>query len=144
MPVPNNKQDLQRFLGMATYLAGHVPNFPSHTKTLRDLMKEDTPFIWSGDQQHCFDDIKTRIASSIGLQNYDAKLDVTLEVDVSMKGLGAALLQKNGPVALASKTLTSAEVNYSNLAVSLLHWHSHFISCYSQCQTSQENMECGR
>ena len=116
MPVPNNKQDLQRFLGMATYLAGHVPNFSSHTKTLRDLMKEDTPFIWSGDQQHCFDDIKTRIASSIGLQYYDAKLDVTLEVDASMKGLGAALLQKNGPVALASQTLTSAEVNYSNLA----------------------------
>ena len=116
MPTPNDKQDLQRFLGMATYLSGHVPNFSSHTKMLRDLMKDDTPFIWSGDQQHCFDDIKTRIASSVGLQYYDAKLDVTVEVDASMKKLGVVLLQKNGPVALASKALTSAEVNYSNLA----------------------------
>ena len=36
-------------------------------------------------------------------------------MDASIKGLGAALVQNNKPVAIASKALTSAEANYSNI-----------------------------
>ena len=36
-------------------------------------------------------------------------------MDASIKGLGAALVQNNKPVAFASKTLTSTQANYSNI-----------------------------
>ncbi len=115
MPTPQDKQDLQRFLGMATFLSSHVPQFSSRTATLRDLLKGDTPFDWSEDHQHAFEQIKQCMASNVGLKYYDPSCEVNLEVDASMKGLGAALVQKEGPVVFASKALTTAESNYSNI-----------------------------
>ena len=46
---------------------------------------------------------------------YDPTADVQLEVDASIKGLGATLIQNKQPVAFASKSLTPAETNYRNI-----------------------------
>ena len=54
---------------------------------------------------------------------------VSLEVDASIKGLGAALVQENRHVALASKTLTSTQASYSNIereALALVHGVERF------------------
>ena len=55
---------------------------------------------------------------------YDRTLPVTVQVDASLKGLGACLLQKhNGedqPIAFASKSLTDAETRYANIERELL------------------------
>ena len=51
---------------------------------------------------------------------YDVKKPITLEVDTSMKGLGAALVQEEKPVAFASKTLTKTQANYSNIEREML------------------------
>ena len=57
------------------------------------------------------------IASSIGLQYYDAKLDVTLEVDrVHERDWERHYCRRMDLWHSPAKTLTSAEVNYSNLA----------------------------
>ena len=42
------------------------------------------------------------------------KKPVTIQVDTSSKGLGAALIQDYGPVAFASKVLTPTEQRYAN------------------------------
>lgn len=42
--TPADKQDLQRFIGMATFLSNHIPNFSTHTAILRDLLKAEVPF----------------------------------------------------------------------------------------------------
>ena len=51
---------------------------------------------------------------------YDPKKPLTLQVDASGRGLGCALIQENGPVAYASKSLTGAETRYSNIERELL------------------------
>ena len=115
MPTPENKQDLQRFLGMVTFLSSHIPNFSDKSAPLRELLKETVPFEFSEDHQNIFTGIKQQVASNTNLQYYDPNTDVNLEVDASLKGLGAALVQQNGPVAFASKTLTTTQSNYSNI-----------------------------
>ena len=45
MPTPHDKQELQKFIGMATFLSNHVANFSARTATLRDLLKKEVPFI---------------------------------------------------------------------------------------------------
>ena len=42
------------------------------------------------------------------------KKPVIIQVDASSKGLGAALIQDDGPVTFASKALTPTEQHYAN------------------------------
>jgi hypothetical protein len=129
MPKPTSKEELQCFLGLMTYLSQHIPNFSSVSKPLRDLLKQDTPFLWEQDHDVCFVTLKQLVNNSKSLAYYDASKPVTLEVDASQKGLGAALLQEGRIIAFASKTLTRTQSNYSNIereALGLVHGVERF------------------
>jgi transposase InsO family protein len=115
MPTPQDKLDLQRFLGLATFLSDHLPNLSAHAAILRDLVRPETPYEWSEDHQQAFKDLKQLISTKIGLQYYDPSKETQLEVDASIRGLGAALIQDQKPVAFASKALNPAQSNYSNI-----------------------------
>ena len=59
------------------------------------------------------------------LAYFDQKKDIFLQVDASMQGLGAALMQKDQqgrlkPDVYASRSLTDAEKRYSNIEYELL------------------------
>ena len=61
----------------------------------------------------------------IGLQGHHTPVlrrseSVTVQVDASKKGLGAALLQEGCPVAFASKALTPTEQRYANIEREML------------------------
>ena len=45
---------------------------------------------------------------------------MTIQVNASQVGLGAALLQDNKPIAFASKALTDAECRYTNIEREML------------------------
>ena len=115
MPVPQDKENLQRFLGMMTYPATFIPNFSEESQPLRDLLKKNVPFEMSEDNLHCFQKLKTAISAKSCVKYFDPTKPTTLEVDISTKGLGAAILQDGQPVAFASKALNSAQSNYPNI-----------------------------
>jgi len=48
MPTPTNVKELQRFLGMITYLGKFIPNLAKVIAPLRYLLEEDT--VWNIDQ----------------------------------------------------------------------------------------------
>ena len=54
------------------------------------------------------------------LRYFNTKKPVTIQVDASGKGLGAALIQDDGPVTFASKALTPTEQRYANNEQELL------------------------
>ena len=58
------------------------------------------------------------------LRYFDASKEVSLQVDAFQCGLGAVLLQEGGPVAYASRALTTTEINYPQIqrAVSNFVW----------------------
>ena len=113
MATPNDKDELQRFIGMMTYLSSHIPNFSHKVAPLRELLKKDVPFDWQEDHQKIFNELKD--LSTVNLQYYNPQLTTVLETDASSKGLGACLLQEGKPVAFASKSLSEAETRYSNI-----------------------------
>lgn len=115
MPTPQDKEDLQRFLGAMNFLSPYIPNFSEKSAPLRELLKKDTPFLWHDDHQAAFTAIKQAISAESCLQYYNPNLPTVLEVDASQKGLGACLLQNDRPIAFASKSLSPAEANYSNI-----------------------------
>ena len=93
MPIPQGKENLQRFLGMMTYLATFIPNFSEESQPLRDLLKKNVPFEMSEDHLHCFQKLKTAISAKSCVKYFDPTKPTTLEVDSSTKGLGAAILR---------------------------------------------------
>ena len=51
MNKPNNKEELQRFLGMITYLAKFIPNLSQTAAPLRILLEKETEWHWDDQQQ---------------------------------------------------------------------------------------------
>ena len=83
VPVPQDRDDLQRFLGMVTYMGGFIPNLSRLSSILRDLLRKDVPFEWSEDHQMAFNTLKGDITTDASMGYYDVTKPITLEVDAS-------------------------------------------------------------
>lgn len=112
---PDNKTELQRILGMVTYLAKFIPNLSQITQPMRKLLEKDAEWIWTPHQSKSFRDIKDALSTPPVLRFYDVNMDVKLQADASSYALGAAILQENQPVAYSSRSLTKAELNYPQI-----------------------------
>ena len=120
MATPQNTVELQKFLGLLTYMSPFIPNLSKHAAPLRDLVKEGSTFTWNEEHQKVFDILRTIISEDSTIAYYQTDKPLTLEVDASMRGLGAVMMQEGRPVAYASKTLNKTQSNYSNIEREML------------------------
>ncbi|XP_031338074.1 uncharacterized protein K02A2.6-like [Photinus pyralis] len=120
MKTPSNKKDVQRLLGMLTYLSKHIIKLSELTAPLRELIKNDT--VWHWDERHdkCFDRIKTVISNVPVLQHFNINKKCTISADCSKDSIGAVLLQAGQPIAYTSKALTLTQRNYAQIEKELL------------------------
>ena len=77
-------------------------------------------WTWGGKQDKAFRKVKKLLLSSEVLVHFDDHLPVILSCDASPYGVGAVLSHKmpdgtERPIAFASRSLTQAEQNYSQL-----------------------------
>ena len=115
MPPPGDREELQRFLGVVTYLSKFIPNMSQKSDPLRQLLQKDVEWSRGQAENEAFEILKTAISSTPVLKFKDPKEPVSLSVDASSKGLGAVILQNNQPVAYASKALTESQQNYAHM-----------------------------
>ena len=120
MPPPQNKSQLREFLGMITYLSPFISNLSAQTASLRELLKQDSDFQWSPSHQQAFNELRNKICEDATLAYFDTSKPTTVQVDASMHGLGATLMQGGKPIAYASKALSDAETRYANIERELL------------------------
>ena len=120
MDPPQKKDDVSRFLGMATYLSKFIPNYSKVSSPLRTLLEQDTEWHWSEQQESAFQTLKQMISNPPVLKYFDPDKPVKISVDASSKGMGAVLLQDQTPVAYASKSLTSTQQNYAQIEKEML------------------------
>ena len=96
-----------------------LPNLANALAPLYQLLKKDVKWSWGDQQQQSFDQPKQILTSSVFLAHYDPTEPLVLSCDTSQYGVRAVLSQVyNGdekPVTYASRTLTTAERNYSQL-----------------------------
>jgi len=120
MPLPTDKTSLQRLLGMIRYLAQFIPNESSITAPLRSLLKKDSHWHWNHEHSNAVQQIKDAIAQRTMLHFFDVSKPVLIQTDASQSGLGSCILQEGRPIAFASRALTPAEENYSQIEKELL------------------------
>lgn len=120
MKSPENKKDLQRFLGMVTYVSRFVSNLSEKTAPLREILKENNSFVWGQKQEQAFKEIKIALINSPCLKYFNPREQTVISVDASKNGLGAVLMQKGIPCAYASKAMTETQQRYAQIEKELL------------------------
>ena len=120
MPPPEEPQELQKFLGMTTYLSPFIPSLSTFTAPLWELLRKDSEFTWNDSYQEAFNAVKQMVCKDTTLRYFDSRKPIVIQVDASQKGLGAALLQDGHPIAFASKALTPTEQRYANIEREML------------------------
>lgn len=118
-PRPATPEELQLFLGKATYYSAFIPNLSVRARSLRDMLLTD-PFKWTPESDKAYQDLKQALVSPQVLMQYDPALPLVLATDASKTGLGAVLSHQlsNGterPIAYASCTMSSTEQRYPQI-----------------------------
>ncbi|XP_024891943.1 uncharacterized protein K02A2.6-like [Temnothorax curvispinosus] len=118
-PQPATPEQLQLFLGKASYYSAYIPNLSDRTRPLRDMLHTD-PFKWTPNAEKAYQDIKKTLISPQVLMQYDPSLPLILATDASKTGLGAVLSHRLGngqerPIAYASRTMSTTEQRYPQI-----------------------------
>ena len=111
--------ELQEFLGLVTYLSPFITGLSTLTAPQWELFKKDTDFM-DCTCNATFEQVKEVVISDTTLRYFDPSLLVTVQVDASQVGLGAALLQNGKAIVFASKALTKNECRYANIEREML------------------------
>jgi hypothetical protein len=116
-PTPSLLSDVRAFVGMASYYSRYVRHFADIAAPLHGLTKGSREFCWTPAAQQAFHTLKTHLSTAPILALPNFIIPFTVYTDASDSGLGAVLSQRVGSseyvVCYASRSLTSAEKNYS-------------------------------
>ena len=119
-PAPTTVTELRAFLGLINYYHKFLPNLSTVLAPLHALLRKGAVWTWSKAQVKAFQQVKEVLQSSLLLVHFDSQKPVILSCDASPYGLGAVLAHQmpdgsEKPIAFTSRTLSSAERNYSQL-----------------------------
>ena len=119
-PNPQDISQLRAFLGLVNYYNRFLPNLASVLVPLHTLLQKKTKWYWSTDCERAFQEMKQMIASERVLAHFNPDLPLLVSCDASPYGLGAVLSHvwpqgEEKPIAFASRTLSKAESNYSQI-----------------------------
>lgn len=133
LPKPKSVDDVRRFIGIVTYYSRFIPNSSTITAPLRNHIKKNSKFNWNVKCETVFRNIKKEIASDRVLVPYDPKYPLQLACDASPTGIAGVLshikYDQERPISFASRSLTEAEKNYSQIdreALAIVFSVDHF------------------
>ena len=125
MPLPQNKKELQAFLGIINYLGKLSPSTASICNPLQKLTSSREVWTWEASYQALYDKTKSLIKDDVCMKFHNETKPKYLETDASGIGLCVTLLQTRDvttwpldivpdnnilrPITFAGKSLTSAE-----------------------------------
>ena len=94
---------------------GVIDDVPTVTAPIRELLRKDTEFQWSHEQNKAVKEIKKIITRQPGpvLKFFDVTKPITVTCDASKNSLGAVLLQDEQPISYAFRSITEAETSWN-------------------------------
>ena len=116
-PVPKSVKEVWSFLGFGNLYRKFIAKFSTLAAPLNNLLKKDTPFEWTSDTQHSFNELKQQLTSAPVLMMPDQTKPFQIKSNASKYASGAVLTQldSNGdqhPAAFLSKTFNETKWNY--------------------------------
>lgn len=120
-PAPTDKTELRSFMGLANYYRRFIRHFATLARRLNNLLRKNTPFVWTDELQRDFERLKRKLTSYEVLAHpiYDGITPFIIDTDASNHGMGAVLSQvqkdkTERPIAFwSSGFATLKQSNYS-------------------------------
>ena len=117
---PTDVSELRSFLGMVNHYGRFIKCLADLSAPLNRLLRKDEPWSWNTECRDSFIKIKEALTTTKVLAHFSPDLPLGLACDASAVGIGAVLFHRypdgaERPIAYASKSLTSAEKNYSQI-----------------------------
>ncbi|KAL0324590.1 UNVERIFIED_CONTAM: Retrovirus-related Pol polyprotein from transposon opus [Sesamum calycinum] len=124
LPYPTSVREIRSFLGHAGFYRRFIKDFAKIAQPLSRLLQKDANFVFGGDCQEAFDELKRALTSAPIIQPPDWSTPFEIMCDASNYAVGAVLGQKfektHHVIYYASKTLDAAQCNYSTTEKELL------------------------
>ena len=119
-PQPQNVTELRAYLGLVNYYGKFIPHLASILQPLNSLLQKNCKWVWSEKCSEAVQEATEKLTSSTVLIHYNPSLPIRLAADASQYGIGTVLshITPDGvekPIAFASRTLSKAERNYSQI-----------------------------
>ena len=119
-PSPTNVKELRSWLGLLNYYGRFLRNLSTTLAPLHVLLRKETKWCWGNEQASAFEAAKQLLQSDSLLVHFDPDKPLLLACDASPYGVGAVLSHQmedgsERPIAFASRSLSPAEINYSQL-----------------------------
>ncbi|GFN96526.1 retrovirus-related pol polyprotein from transposon 297-like protein [Plakobranchus ocellatus] len=105
---------------MIQYMSPFISNLSTYTDPLRKLLHKNSEWQWTESHEEAFQKIKNLVHKRMTLNYFNTEKATAIEVDSSLVGMGAALIQEGRPIAFASKSMTETESRYANIERELL------------------------
>ena len=110
---PTNRRQLRRFIGMINFNKDMIQGRSSTIAPLTKLTSKTVPWKWTEVEQKAFEEIKSKLSKQTLLTYPDFNKPFDIHTDASDTQLGAVISQENRPIAYFSRTLNSAQKNYT-------------------------------
>ena len=103
---------------MLNYYHKYLENVSTTLEPLHKLLRKGNPWKWETSQDNSFKEAKSLLTSAKLLAHYNPESELIVACDASQYGIGAVLshVYEDGtekPIAYTSRTLNTAERNYS-------------------------------
>lgn len=123
-PCPRNKRDVQSFIGFCNFYRRFADHHADLVAPLIELVKKDVPFRFGPVELTAFERIKNTFNENV-LSHPNFNLQFCIQTDASKLALGVELFQFENnnvrkTISFASRTLNSAERNYTVTELELL------------------------
>ncbi|GJT73928.1 putative reverse transcriptase domain-containing protein [Tanacetum coccineum] len=109
---PKTPTEIRQFLGLASYYRRFIEGFSKIAKSMTKLTQKGIKFDWGEKEENAFQLIKQKLCSALILALPEGSGDFVVYCDVSHKGLGDVLMQRDKVIAYASRQLKIHEKNY--------------------------------
>jgi len=117
-PIPENRTDVQAFIGFINFYRHFIRDFSTITRPLFDLTRSDKVWNWDAKEWEAFKRLKMAVTTTLVLLSPQDLEPFRIKADSSDFASGAVLSQqlpgeeKWHPVAFYSKSLSPVERNY--------------------------------
>ena len=149
-PVPQNKSQLQSFLGFCNYYRRFIRNFSGIARPLH-VLTGNVDWTWSDKEQEAFEKLKTSICSEPVIAVYVQGAPIRVEVDSSDFANGGILSQEiDGvwrPIAFRSQSLSPTQQNYEiydkellAIVEALREWRHYLVGNHFEIWTDHQNL----